>query len=121
MAKIQLTQEIKAQILKENKLLTGTKHQRCLMLMKKFPYHRITLGKIIDCDTPSMNMKTAFVDDEKEAIIKCYNDSLEPINSKRLQLVADKFSRSTDAIRRIIRQQPTPSETKLFDHRKFYF
>lgn len=121
MGKVHLTPEIKAEIRKENQKLSGSKNSRAIKLTKLFPYARITISKIIEVDTPTTRSTVPFAPGEREQIIRSYNEAVETIHSRKLQEVATNHQRSTNAIRRIIKQNTQPTQDRLFDHRKFYF
>lgn len=117
MAKI--TEETKSEVRDFNKDLSGSLNSRCKKIRFKFKISKCSIIKIIRAGS-DVKVVLPITDKERVNILKYYKSIAGEVMSKGINQTALKFKRSTDSIRRIVKENKS-SKDKLFDYKKFPF
>lgn len=118
---MRVTPQIRQEIIADNTLLSGTTYSRAKELSKQHGYSHVTIANIIDPDRTNEVKKSHFEPGEKQNILKEYFESDLEVNAHKLKYLSEKYNRSQDSIRRLVRHGKLDTGVKLFNHTKFYY
>lgn len=118
----QLTDEIRAKILKHNEGLTGTLHARATVLVRKFSFSRITIEKLIRHTVELSKPKKDVTEEERSTIRQMFLESTEENVTRKINHICKLTGRSPDLIRKTIRSGGYTLEgVKLFNYKQDFF